>query len=508
MADAKGMGMSDNSLGKVAKHVQQLVDHERLQGLPDGALLERFQSSHDQDALQTLVQRHHRMVFTVCRRLLGNPHDAEDAFQATFLLLVRNARSIRKLASVGSWLYGAAYRVASKARTRHERRTVQEQKAAVMVPRDPAAEALHHDLHTALAAEVERLPEKYRLPVVLCCLEDRSSEEAARLLGWPIGTLWGRLARARDLLRERLGRRGFALSAAGLSAALAADPALATPPALVTATVDAMAAAAAGRAACGSVSTTALELMEGVHRTMFLRKMQTAALGIALGLIAAGVGWAAVERVAAPVADGAAEKPSADFPAFPGKFVPAEKPTPGGGQVVLYSRNRHGSYPLAAYAFHLGMRNDNAEVANFVNLVFGNRKREDAFAGVPVDAGPPPPAGQGQGQSVAGAVGMDGANGAGDEFRVNCYGGTRNRIVDLGEVDFAKVALPRAKPDDPEAAVDDAFNIVPVKAGHVYVLHVFGKDGNGVMKNFYVKLKVLKHRDNDAVLLEWAPLVQ
>ena len=187
--------MMNHSLGKVAKHLQHLINRGNVQGLQDAELLERFQSNHDTDALQALVERHQGMVFAVCRRLLGNTHDAEDAFQATFLLLVRNARSVRKLASVSSWLYGVAYRVSIKARAKRLRRTAQERKSKVMTPSDSVSEAIHHDMHLVLAEEVSNLPEKYRLPVVLCYLEEKPSEEAARLLGWPIGTLWGRLAR-------------------------------------------------------------------------------------------------------------------------------------------------------------------------------------------------------------------------------------------------------------------------------------------------------------------------
>ena len=204
-----------------------------------------------------------------------------------------------------------------------------------------------------------------------------------------------------------------------------------------------------------------------------------------------------------PSADNQPEKTIEEFPNYPGKFVPADKPVPGGGKVVLYSRSRYGNYPLATYAFQLGLRGDNAQVANYVNLIFGNRTREDAFGGDLVNAGPPSQ----DGNRVAGAAGMDGNNGDSvDEFRVNCYGGSRNRIVDLGESDFAKIVIPKELQANPADAVDDVLNTVPVKVGHVYVIHIHGKDQDGEMKAFYVKVKVLQHRDNDAVLLEWAPL--
>src|SRR5262249_50266505 len=160
-------------------------------------------------------------VWGVCRRVLSDAHLAEDAFQATFLVLVRKAGSIHKRASVGSWLYGVAYRVAVKARTRAESRRAQERRVAEMPPPRPLDERSWLELRAVLDEELSQLPEKYRAPVVLCYLEGKTHDEAARQLGCPRSSLTSRLARARVLLQKRLARRGLALSAGLLAGALA-----------------------------------------------------------------------------------------------------------------------------------------------------------------------------------------------------------------------------------------------------------------------------------------------
>jgi RNA polymerase sigma factor (sigma-70 family) len=204
-------------------------------GLTDGQLLERFLGRRDEGAelaFAVLVERHGPMVLRVCRALLRDPHDAQDAFQATFLVLVRRAGSIRTRDSVGSWLHGVACRVAAAARSASARRLKHEHRSAGDATR-PAADPDQLDLAPVLHAEIERLQAKYRVPIVLCHLEGLTHEQAAARLGWPVGTVRSRLARGRERLRLRLLRRGVAPAAAALGLALASETAVAAVPAAV-----------------------------------------------------------------------------------------------------------------------------------------------------------------------------------------------------------------------------------------------------------------------------------
>jgi RNA polymerase sigma factor (sigma-70 family) len=171
-----------------------------------------------EEAFRTLISRHGPMVLGVCRQILGQEHDAEDVFQATFLVLARGAASIRDKRALGGWLHGVAYRLAVRVKTGAARRRVREKEAAKMLNEEDQSERAWGDLRPVLHEEVNRLPEAYRNAVVLCYLEGRTNEEAAALLRCPIGTVKGRLSRARVLLHSRLTRRGVALSAVFLIA--------------------------------------------------------------------------------------------------------------------------------------------------------------------------------------------------------------------------------------------------------------------------------------------------
>jgi RNA polymerase sigma factor (sigma-70 family) len=175
--------------------------------LSDGQLLERFAQLGDQAAFTVLVRRHGPMVLGVCRRVLHHAHDAEDAFQATFLVLVHKARSLRQSNLLSSWLHGVAYRTALHARSRTARRSLHEREAARLSPTASEREPVWKALLERLDEELACLPEKYRAPLVLCYLEGKTHAEAARFLGWPVGSMSARLARARELLRRRLQRR-------------------------------------------------------------------------------------------------------------------------------------------------------------------------------------------------------------------------------------------------------------------------------------------------------------
>src|SRR5262245_27673191 len=191
--------------------LKQLTDAQLGADLSDGQLLERFRLSGKGAAFALLLQRHGPMVLGACRRVLNHEQDAEDAFQATFLALARNAGSIRREASVGGWLFSVARRVALKAQRAAARRRAHER--AGLPPAAPAAPELEcEELRRALEEELGSLPEKYRGPVVLCHQQGKTHDEAARELGCPRTSLTSRLGRARELLHRRLSRRGLALS--------------------------------------------------------------------------------------------------------------------------------------------------------------------------------------------------------------------------------------------------------------------------------------------------------
>jgi RNA polymerase sigma factor (sigma-70 family) len=185
--------------------------------LNDAALLERFVTRRDEGAFRLLVERYGPLVLGVCRRVLRDAHLAEDAFQATFLLLVQKSQTLSRPASVGSWLYGAAYRVAAKARARAAKRRALERQAAVMPPAPPQLELAWRELQAVLDEEVSALPDKYRDALVLCHFQGMTHEQAADILGCPAGSMSWKLAHGREMLRKRLIRRGLALSAGVLA---------------------------------------------------------------------------------------------------------------------------------------------------------------------------------------------------------------------------------------------------------------------------------------------------
>ena len=179
---------------------------------PDGQLLQRYVAKRDEKAFAGLVERYGPMVLGVCERVLQHSHDAEDAFQATFLVLARRATTLDGRGSLGNWLYAVAYRTAIKARQNAVRRRAREQQVLNMSTVLSSEEEEWSDLRPILDEELNHLPEKYRAPLVLCYLEGKTQEQAAQELGWPTGSMSRRMNRARDLLRERLARRGLALS--------------------------------------------------------------------------------------------------------------------------------------------------------------------------------------------------------------------------------------------------------------------------------------------------------
>jgi RNA polymerase sigma factor (sigma-70 family) len=300
--------------------------------LSDAELLERFVRQHDEAAFEVLVWRHGPLVLGVCRRLLRHAQDIEDAFQATFLALVRKAHTIVRREAVAAWLYRVAYRVALAARGSATERAAREQPWADQRAATEPDEVLWRDLRPVLDEEVMRLPEKYRAPFVLCCLEGKTNEETAAQLGCPRGTVLSRLARARERLRWRLARRGVTLSAAALVAVAGERGLAALPTGLAEITIRAVPVSTAGAAAAAGVSARVVALAEGVLHVMFLNRVKTVLLVLlVLALTGAGAGLLAAgmlpgEAEGAPQAGGSAPPPQ---PAAGAPAGGAEKQNPG-----------------------------------------------------------------------------------------------------------------------------------------------------------------------------------
>src|SRR5262245_59772917 len=203
--------MVNTQLGAVVRHIRRLRSQEAGRAETDGELIAAFSARNDQAAFAGLVERYGPLVLGVCRRVLRREQDAEDAFQATFLVLARRAGAIRKRASLGSWPHGGAHRVARRARQQAARRRAREARAKTVAPGDPSWKAAWQEVQVILDEEIQALPEKHRAAFVLYCLEGCPQAEVARRLGVKEGTVWSRLARARKLLQARLARRGVAL---------------------------------------------------------------------------------------------------------------------------------------------------------------------------------------------------------------------------------------------------------------------------------------------------------
>ncbi len=351
--------------------IRRLVVPQGAAGATDAALLGRYLADRDERAFAALVDRHAELVLQVCWRVLGDGHDAEDAFQATWLVLARKAATVRPREALPAWLHGVARRVAMKARSARARQPLAGTPPAAQPvdPRpDPLAKLSARELLAVVDEEVRRLPEVYRLPVILCCLEGRSQEEAARLLGWTPGSVKGRLERGRARLQARLVRRGLTLAAALAAAEMSRGAASAlTVARLVGPTVRAARAFAAYQApACGPAAAS---LARAVLRGPALAKLGTAAaLAVASALLAAGL-LANRAADAPPLPEGAG-RPAAAAPvlrpaegeadtvvAVSGRVLgPQGRPVAGARLYVGYARRRsepdavahRPAYPLRA----------------------------------------------------------------------------------------------------------------------------------------------------------------
>jgi RNA polymerase sigma factor (sigma-70 family) len=289
-------------INEVVEHLRRAVLRQDQAGLSDGQLLGHFIDRRDGAAVAELVRRHGPMVWGICRRVLQNHHEAEDAFQATFLVLVRRAASITPRDMVGNWLYGVAHQTAVKARTMlAKRRTRERQGTAVPEPQAPEQDAWD-DLQLVLDQELSRLPDKFRVAIVLCDLEGKTRKEAARQLGLPEGTVAGRLTRGRALLAKRLTRHGLALTGAALATVLTQRAASASvPPSVMSSALQAITGVAAGQAAtAGVISGNVAALAEGVLKAMFVNRLKKmATVLVVLGVLGLGGRWGAEAGLAA-----------------------------------------------------------------------------------------------------------------------------------------------------------------------------------------------------------------
>lgn len=295
--------MASNETSRVIQHLRRIVLRKDGADLTDAQLLEEYLSRREEAALAALVRRHGPMVWGVCRRILSNYHDAEDAFQATFLVLVRKAAAIASPELLANWLYGVAHQTALKARAMAAKRRTRERQVKEMP--EPAAREndLWSDLQPLLDHELSRLSDKYRSAIVLCDLEGKTRKEAARQLGVPEGTVAARLARGRKMLAQRLTRHGLVFSGGSLAAVLAQKAASASVPSVVLgSTIRATGLLAAGQAtAAGGISIQAAALMEGVVKGMLLTKLKIVTT-VVLGIGMLGVGWGLYPtRAAAPL---------------------------------------------------------------------------------------------------------------------------------------------------------------------------------------------------------------
>jgi RNA polymerase sigma factor (sigma-70 family) len=282
-------------------------------GMTDGQLLECFVLRRDEAAFEALVRRHGPMVLAVCRRVVHNYHDAEDAFQATFLVLACKAAGIARRELVGNWLYGVAYRTALDARSATLRRRGRQNLLSTIA--EPDTTDLWRELRPILDQELNRLPDKYRVPVVLCDLEGRTRRSVARQLGIPTGTLSGRLTTARRTLARRLARRGLVLSTAGATATLSREAASACVPApLRGSTVQAATSIAAGEAATTVVSAKVAALTEQAGKAMFLTTSKIATALVLLLAITIGASLLARQPASEPLDGQKTEKPQAASP--------------------------------------------------------------------------------------------------------------------------------------------------------------------------------------------------
>jgi RNA polymerase sigma factor (sigma-70 family) len=310
-----------NRVNGLTEHLYKAVLHNGA-GRTDGQLLDSFIQRKDTAALAALVRRHGPMVWGVCTRMLRSHHDAEDAFQATFLVLVEKAATLPDMEMVGNWLYGVARQTAVRMRALAARRGVRERQVAVMPEPTSAEQSVWNDVEPILDEELARLPEKYRVLIILCQLEGRTLKDVARQLAIPQGTVASRLATARAMLGKRLSRRGVVVSGV-LLGAVVSSPAVSAcvPVALVSSTIKTATLVAVEQGVEGAASPTVAALVTGVTKAMFMSKIKSVlAVALVIGLPLGG-GVVGVRLLGVPAA--VAQQPKGGGPGDPG--VPGVK---------------------------------------------------------------------------------------------------------------------------------------------------------------------------------------
>jgi RNA polymerase sigma factor (sigma-70 family) len=281
--------MATAQLGAVLRHIRGLTAGPPNNHLADDDLLDAFLIRHDRSAFEEILRRHGPLVLSVCRRVLGGLHDAEDAFQATFLFLAQRGRSIRKRKSLASWLHGVARRMATNARRSAARRSRHERQYRTASSNDPAWQAAWHEVQSILDEEIQRLPQAAREPFLSCCLEHRSCAEVAVQLGLQEPAVRTRICRARKLLEQRLARRGVSLTLLSAALTVSADRATAeVAPILLKATSKAAAHLASTKGTTnGMVSAKVIALLKKANQAMALTKLKIT-LAVLLGTILLG----------------------------------------------------------------------------------------------------------------------------------------------------------------------------------------------------------------------------
>lgn len=321
--------MKARQLSSVVTYLQRTQG--RLQSLSDRLLLERFANDRDEAAFETLMHRHAQLVLNVCWRLLQHSHDAEDAFQATFLVLARKAKTVAWRESIAGWLHEVACRVAAEARTRVGRQRMREHPLNSLPDLPGASSSEPSEIPTLLDEELRRLPEKYRAPLVLCCLEGLSRDEAAQQLGWTVGAVKGRLERGRLLLARRLARKGITLAAVLTPALLPSLTRAAVSPALVRNTLQLASSFVANSSnlANSSAVTLAVQVLQRLSPPRLTLLLMTTFLALA------AAGSASAFLTSSPISP---LEPASPFRGEVPVFVPVpEKTTVPGAPRLLFT---------------------------------------------------------------------------------------------------------------------------------------------------------------------------